>query len=76
MRIPADPGGRSGVIRALVPEDVGSVGANGSSGHVVAASLGHRSEATTLRSYADPTAVENARRRRALSVLEGGKAAS
>jgi hypothetical protein len=27
VRIPADPGGRSGVIWALVPEDVGTVGA-------------------------------------------------
>ncbi len=27
LRIPADPGGRSGVIRALVPVDVGTVGA-------------------------------------------------
>jgi hypothetical protein len=27
MRIPLDPGGRSGVIRALVPVDPGAVGA-------------------------------------------------
>ena len=47
--------------------------AHGTTGHVVAASLGHKSESTTLRSYADPTAVESARRLRALSVLEGGK---
>jgi integrase len=50
--------------------------AHGTSGHVVAASLGHKSEATTLRSYADPTAVESARRLRTLSVLEGRKVAS
>jgi hypothetical protein len=27
LRIPPDPGGRSGVIRALVPVDLGAVGA-------------------------------------------------
>jgi integrase len=50
--------------------------AHGTTAHVVAASLGHRSESTTLRSYADPTAVESVRRQRVLTVLEGGKVAS
>jgi integrase len=45
----------------------------GSTAHVVAASLGHESFATTLHSYADPAALPAARQRAVLSVLEGGK---
>jgi integrase len=44
----------------------------GTSGHVVAASLGHESISTTLQSYANPAAVESAKRHRALTVLQGG----
>ena len=41
--------------------------------HVVAAALGHRSSETTERHYADPSAVQRARQRARLAVLQGGK---
>lgn len=45
MRIPLDPGGRSGVIRALVPVDLGAVGAKrrATSGSERSDGLGSRS---------------------------------
>ncbi len=49
---------------------------HGASAHVVASSLGHESFATTLESYAKPEAVEGAKQRRVMSVLQGGKVAS
>lgn len=45
----------------------------GSTAHVVAASLGHESFATTLHSYAAPSALPAAQQRTVLSVLHGGK---
>ena len=48
--------------------------AAGVTGHVVAASLGHESVATTVQSYAKPEAVAGAQQRRALKVLAGGAA--
>lgn len=45
----------------------------GTSGHVVAASLGHESPATTLQSYADPAAMSRVKQRAALTLLGGGK---
>lgn len=48
----------------------------GITGAVVAASLGHESVTTTVQSYAKADAVAAARQERALTVLEGGKAAS
>ena len=44
----------------------------GVSGHAVAASLGHESVGTTVRSYADVEAVQGAQQRRMLKVLAGG----
>ena len=49
---------------------------HGVSAHVVAASLGHESSTTTIRSYVKPEAVAGAQQRRALSVLEGVRLAS
>jgi len=49
---------------------------HGASAHVVASSLGHGSFATTLESYTKPEAVEGAKQRRAMTVLQGGKVAS
>lgn len=49
---------------------------HGASAHVVAASLGHESISTTLQSYAKPEAVEGAKQRRVLTVLQGGELAS
>ncbi len=46
--------------------------AAGTSGHAVAASLGHESISTTLESYADPAAVSAGQQRAALQLLEGG----
>ena len=48
---------------------------NGVSAHVVAASLGHESSATTIQSYVKPEAVAGAQRR-VMIVLEGGRLAS
>jgi integrase len=47
--------------------------AAGTSSHVVAACLGHESIATTLQSYADPSAVSHGKQQVVLHVLEGGK---
>jgi integrase len=47
--------------------------AAGTSSHIVAASLGHESIATTLQSYADPSAVSDGKQQVVLHVLEGGK---
>lgn len=44
----------------------------GTSGHVVAASLGHASITTTLESYADSSAVAHATQQKVLTVLKGG----
>lgn len=44
----------------------------GATGHLVAASLGHESPSTTMRSYADASTVRRAKQRAALSVLVGG----
>jgi site-specific recombinase XerD len=49
---------------------------HGASAHVVASSLGHESISTTLQSYAKPEAVEGAKQRRVLTVLNGGELAS
>ena len=49
---------------------------HGASAHVVAVSLGHASISTTLQSYAKPEAVEGAKQRRVLTVLQGGELAS
>ena len=49
---------------------------NGVSAHVVAASLGHESSATTIQSYVKPEAVAGAQQRRVMTVLEGGRLAS
>lgn len=49
---------------------------HGASAHVVASSLGHESISTTLQSYAKPEAVEGAKQRRVLTVLQGGELAS
>jgi len=45
---------------------------NGVSAHVVAASLGHESSATTMQSYVRPEAAAGARQRRVMTVLKGG----
>jgi integrase len=45
---------------------------HGASAHVVASSLGHESFSTTVESYAKPEAIEGARQKRVLTVLEGG----
>jgi integrase len=47
---------------------------HGVSAHVVAASLGHESSATTIQSYIRPEASAGARQRRTLTVLSGGAA--
>jgi integrase len=44
----------------------------GTSGHVVAATLGHEDMSTTVRSYAKPGTLQAARQRAALEVLDGG----
>ena len=49
---------------------------HGVSAHVAAASLGHESSATTIRSYVKAEAVAGAQQRRAMTVLEGGRLAS
>jgi integrase len=49
---------------------------HGVSAHVVAASLGHESSATTMQSYVRPEAAAGAVQRRVLTVLAGGRAAS
>ena len=49
---------------------------NGVSAHVVAASLGHESSATTIQSYVKPEAVAGAQQRRVMSVLEDDRIAS
>jgi len=49
---------------------------NGVSAHVVAASLGHESSATTMQSYVQPEAAAGARQRRVTTVLKGGRLAS
>ena len=49
---------------------------HGASAHVVALSLGPESFATTLESYAKPEALEGAKQRRVMTVLQGGKVAS
>jgi integrase len=49
---------------------------NGVSAHVVAASLGHESSATTMQSYVRPEAAAGARQRRVMTVLKGGRLAS
>jgi integrase len=49
---------------------------HGVSAHVVAASLGHESSATTMQSYVKAEAAAGAQQRRVLTVLEGGKLAS
>jgi integrase len=49
---------------------------HGASAHVVASSLGHESFSTTVESYAKPEAIAEARQRRVMTVLEGGKDAS
>jgi integrase len=49
---------------------------NGVSAHVVAASLGHESSATTMQSYVRPGAAAGARQRRVMTVLKGGRLAS
>lgn len=46
----------------------------GITAHVVAASVGHESERTTVESYAKPEAVAAAQQRRTLAILGGGKA--
>jgi integrase len=45
----------------------------GATGPLVAAAMGHESFTTTAQSYADPKAVETAKRRATMKVLEGGK---
>lgn len=45
----------------------------GTAGHIVAATLGHESFATTAAHYAQPGSTEKAQQRAALSVLRGGK---
>ncbi len=47
--------------------------AAGTSGHVVATSLGHESIKTTMESSADPAAVGAGKQRAMLQMLEGGK---
>jgi integrase len=47
---------------------------HGVSAHVVAASLGHESSATTMQSYVRPEAAAGAEQRRTLRVLAGGAA--
>jgi integrase len=49
---------------------------NGVSAHVVAASLGHESSATTMQSYVRPEAAAGARQRRVMTVLKGDRLAS
>lgn len=49
---------------------------HGASAHVVASSLGHESFPTTVAHYAKPEALAEARQRRVMTVLEGGKSAS
>jgi integrase len=61
--------GMRGCISTLAVE-------NGVSAHVVAASLGHESSATTIQSYVKPEAVAGAQQRRVMTVLEGGRLAS
>jgi hypothetical protein len=43
---------------------------------VVAASLGHESSTTTIRSYVKPEAVAGAQQRRVMTVLAGSRLAS
>lgn len=45
----------------------------GTTPHVVAASLGHESPSVTLRSYVAPGSAEQAKARRVLTVLHGGR---
>lgn len=45
----------------------------GAAAHLVAATLGHERERTTIESYANPGATDKARRRKALKVLHGGR---
>ena len=45
----------------------------GATSHLVAGALGHESDAVTLKSYADKQAVAEARQRRGMQVLKGGK---
>ena len=49
---------------------------HGASAHVVASSLGHESFSTTVESYARPEALEGARQKRVMTVLDGGRFAS
>jgi integrase len=49
---------------------------HGVSAHVVAASLGHVSSATTMQSYVKPEAAAGAQQRKVLSVLEGDRLVS
>jgi integrase len=49
---------------------------HGASAHVVASSLGHESFSTTVESYAKPEALEGARQKRVMTVLDGGRLAS
>lgn len=46
----------------------------GLAGHLIAATLGHESEATTMHAYAAPGAASTGDRRRGLTVLQGGAA--
>lgn len=48
-------------------------GAPGVTGRDVAAQLGHESPSTTDESYTSPTAIEEVRQRRVLTVLQGGR---
>jgi hypothetical protein len=47
--------------------------ADGTTAHVVAASLGHESISTTLKHYAQPGSMEKAKQDRVLEVIHGGK---
>ncbi len=47
--------------------------AAGVSSQVIAATLGHESDAITHRAYTDPSAVQTGRAKRALAILTGGK---
>lgn len=44
----------------------------GVAGHVIAATLGHESERTTMKAYAAPGSKASGVNRRGLGVLEGG----
>jgi len=46
---------------------------SGATGQMVAAALGHDSETTTFGNYVDPTTAGEARQKRALTVLQGGR---